>query len=290
MLRFLAPALALLLASPTPPTPPAPPAEPRPALWKLSDPDTTIYLFGTIHALPPGYRWTTPTLDKAIAASDELVIETLLDKDPDKAAALLYGLALTPGLPPIAERVDAADRTALADTAKRAHIPQAVLDGMETWAAALVLTQASLGALGLGAGVEDSLKTRFAGKSISGLETPEQQLGFLDALPEAEQRRFLAAVLEQGMEPDKEFAEMLAGWARGDEALIARSFDDEASVSPYLRDVLLTRRNKAWSAWLAARLRQPGTAFVAVGAGHLAGKGSVVELLRTSGLKVERVE
>src|SRR5215217_1290637 len=47
----------------------------RPALWRLSDADTTIYLFGTIHALPEGAQWRTPALDQAMAASDELVTE-----------------------------------------------------------------------------------------------------------------------------------------------------------------------------------------------------------------------
>jgi DNA-binding CsgD family transcriptional regulator len=37
------------------------------------------------------------------------------------------------------------------------------------------------------------------------------------------------------------------------------------------------------------RMQQPGTVFMAVGAGHLAGKGSVQALLAEKGLKVERV-
>lgn len=47
---------------------------PRPALWKLADADTTIYLFGTIHILPKDLPWRTPVLEHAIAASDELVL------------------------------------------------------------------------------------------------------------------------------------------------------------------------------------------------------------------------
>ena len=49
------------------------------------------------------------------------------------------------------------------------------------------------------------------------------------------------------------------------------------------------RRNARWADWVAARMAQPGTVFVAVGAGHLAGKGSVQTLLAEKGLKAERV-
>ena len=39
---------------------PAAPAEPvGPGLWKVADEDTTIYLFGTIHALPPAWLGST---------------------------------------------------------------------------------------------------------------------------------------------------------------------------------------------------------------------------------------
>jgi uncharacterized protein YbaP (TraB family) len=54
--------------------------------------------------------------------------------------------------------------------------------------------------------------------------------------------------------------------------------------------VLLTDRNRTWATWLKARLAQPGTIFVAVGAGHLAGKDSVQDVLARSGVTVTRVQ
>src|SRR4249919_3394238 len=54
----------------------APAAEPKaasPAMWRVADEDTTIYLFGTIHLLPKGTQWRSPAFDKAAAGSDSLV-------------------------------------------------------------------------------------------------------------------------------------------------------------------------------------------------------------------------
>ena len=42
-----------------------------PALWSVSDADTTVYLFGTIHLLPENFKWRTAKFDKAVAGSNE---------------------------------------------------------------------------------------------------------------------------------------------------------------------------------------------------------------------------
>jgi uncharacterized protein YbaP (TraB family) len=58
---------------------------------------------------------------------------------------------------------------------------------------------------------------------------------------------------------------------------------------PVLHKRLLTDRNARWAQWIDGRLKQPGTVFVAVGAGHLAGSDSVQRQLRKRGIKVRRV-
>ena len=50
-----------------------------PALWKVADDDTTIYLFGTVHVLPQGVEWYDATIAKALEGSDILVTEIPMD-------------------------------------------------------------------------------------------------------------------------------------------------------------------------------------------------------------------
>ena len=83
---------------------------------------------------------------------------------------------------------------------------------------------------------------------------------------------------------------MIGAWGKGDTKAIAVTFDDELRLSPELTEVLLKRRNIAWADWIGKRMDMPGTVFVAVGAGHLAGEGSVDALLSAKGLKVARVQ
>ena len=267
----------------------------KPALWSVSDADTTVYLFGTIHLLPEKYQWRSPTFDKAITGSQELVVETIVDeKNPMAMMSLLSSMAFSPNLPPIADRVPKAKRAALAAAIKESKIPPAAFDKMETWAAAFMLLGNQYKALGLksGEGVETVLRSTFQSqnKPIGELETNAQQLGFFDSLPEHAQRQLLEGSIESPTDTGKEFRRMLASWVKGDVAAIARSFNRDLSTSPELMDALIKRRNANWKSWVEQRMAKPGSVLIAVGAGHLAGKDSVVDLLQRDGYKVRRVQ
>ncbi len=272
------------------------PSDPKPALWKVADGDTTVYLFGTIHLLPQGTRWVSPLFERAAEESQGLVVETIVDTaNPAPFAATMMRLATsTPGLPPVLDRVPPDKRAALATAIARSRIAPAALDKMETWAVALALLGPQFGAMDLKQeeGVEMKLKARFAaaGKPIDQLETNEEQLRFFDRLPESAQQALLLGTLESPEAVGKQFGGMLSAWGRGDVAAIARSFNAEMAGSPAMSELLLKQRNANWTRWIEGRMGQPGTVMVAVGAGHLAGADSVQEMLQKRGLKVTRVQ
>lgn len=267
----------------------------RPALWAVADADTTIYLFGTIHLLPENYQWRTTRFDKAVSGSQQLVVETIIDeKNPTQLMSALTALAFTKGLPPIDQRVPAKKRPALEAAIKKSGIPRPMFDQLETWAAAFMLLGNQFKDMGLKGkeGVETVLRNSFVsqGKPIGELETNVQQLGFFDTLPEHAQRALLEGAIENTNAMNKDFDVMLKAWARGDIAEIARSFDRDLASSPELANALIKRRNANWSKWIERRMAQPGAVMIAVGAGHLAGKDSVIELLKKDGYRVTRVQ
>lgn len=267
----------------------------RPALWKVSDPDTTIYLFGTIHLLPKGTNWHSPAVDTAIGSSSELVVETILDdKNPQAVLGTLMELGISPGLPPLADRVPADKRARLNELLAKTGMPAGGLDRFETWTASLILLGPQLMDYGLDpkSGVETNLKQRFegAGKKIGQLETNAEQFGFFDTLPEDAQRKFLEGVLDAPGDAKDTLDTMIKAWSSGDVTAMGKAFNDEMEGEPALKLALLDRRNANWTRWIESRLGQPGTVLVAVGAGHLAGDGSVVRLLEKRGLKVTRLQ
>ena len=272
----------------------APPA-PKPALWKIADADTTIYLFGSIHVLPKGLQWRDALIDKALADSQELTLETVLDDDPGRVARALAAIGMAKGLPPLADRVPDDKKQALAAMVARTGFPAEALDRMKSWAAAVVLTGASFSQIGLepGAeGVEPQLSKLFraAGKPIDGFETPEEQLGFFDALSESAQRAFLVSALDDPKKARADFDRMLAAWRKGDVAALARAFAEDPEFTPQLRDLLVRRRDRNWADALVKKLEKPGTYFVAVGAGHLAGPDSVQRMLAERKIIAVRVQ
>lgn len=267
----------------------------RPALWAVSDPDTTIYLFGTIHLLPEGYEWRTKALDSAVTSADTLIVETIVDQaNPHELIGALMKLGYAPGQPPLAERVPLEKRALLETAIAKTGIPRPVFDKMETWVAAFTLLGVQFSDIGVKGqhGVEHTLRGDFAksGKPVGQLETNAEQLGFFDTLPEKAQRMLLEGAIDSPETMSSDFSAMLKSWAKGDIDAIERTFNDALGASPELQDALIKRRNANWSRWITQRLAQPGTVLVAVGAGHLAGPDSVQSLLEKQGLKVRRIQ
>ena len=267
----------------------------HPAVWKVSKGASTVYLFGTIHALPPHFEWETGAIRAAIAQSDRLVIEAVIDQDQAKSAqALLRMGTATTKLPPVAQRVSPKFRARLAAMIARSQLPPATLDSLKTWAVGMVLFGPSVAKLGVSSadGVEEQLKAEFraAGKPIEGLETLDQQLGFFDTLSEPQQRDFLESVLDERSDDASDFGRMIGAWSHGDEHGIAATFDKDMKSSAGLRTVLIARRDAHWADAIVARLSKPGTELVAVGAGHLAGTDSVQAYLAKLGYTATRVE
>ncbi len=289
---FAALAIAGCSAAPAPQAAAA--GTPHPAMWLLSDKDTKIYLFGTFHLLPPGSSWRTPAFEQALSSAQELVLEVPNIDDPMAVAQAMQGLAVTPGSPPLAERVPPEKRAALAAMIEESGYPAALLDRLDTWAAALMLLRVTFQKLGVqpDQGVELNLIApwKASGRPISGLETVEDQFKIFDGLSEESQRAMLASVLDQNEDVRAQFAAMLAAWSKGDTDAIARTFNREEALSAEMSRLLIGARNAKWADILARRMERPGTVFVAVGAGHLAGPQSVQHMLEAKGYKAQRLQ
>ena len=124
---------------------------------------------------------------------------------------------------------------------------------------------------------------------VVAFETVEQQLGFFDSLPMQSQLTMLDESIEGFAMMEEMFGQMVTEWVEGDSDGLATILND-AMTDPVLYDTLLTQRNANWAGWIDDRLDQPGTVFIAVGAGHLAGENSVQDFLEGRGLTAVRVE
>ena len=136
--------------------------------------------------------------------------------------------------------------------------------------------------------MERLLGGRVGDKKRGALETVEEQIALFDTLPHEAQLELLDETVDKLDEATATIDAMVAEWVEGDAVSLARLLNAELT-DPVLYERLLTARNANWAGWIENRLAQPGTVFVAVGAGHLAGKGSVQEQLEDRGVKVTRI-
>jgi len=264
-------------------------AVPGPALWRVADADTTIYLFGTVHALPQGKDWFDGRIERAFTASDEMVTEVDLSDQAASSAAMQAAGLLGEGQS-LRAMMTPEDRQQFEAAIVGLGLPVAALDRMEPWLASLTLSLLPLLRQGYQteSGVEQALTARAAGKKHGALESIAQQIDLFDGMPMDAQLKFLDKTVEAMPKATSTLDAMVAEWLVGDAdglAKLLNSYIDD----PVLYERLLTQRNANWAQWVEQRLQQPGTVFVAVGAGHLAGADSVQRQLAKRGVKVERI-
>ncbi|MFV0622940.1 TraB/GumN family protein [Sphingomonas sp. ac-8] len=264
-----------------------------PALWVVKDDDTTIYLFGTIHLLKPGLSWFDEAVKTAFDRSDELVQEIVLP-DSQTVQRALVATAINPTGPGLEEKLPADTRTAYRAALAELGIAPANFDRFDPWFVATNLSVLKLVKDGYDPnnGAEQALTTaaKQAGKPVIGLETIEQQFGYFDGLSEKSQIAFLTDTLEHLPEAKQEVDKMVSQWSAGDTDGLAETLNEGLEATPEIAKMLLTDRNIRWADWIAGRMAEPGTVFVAVGAGHLAGKDSVQAQLAKHQLKAERID
>ena len=268
----------------------APVQQGEPALWRVADADSEIWLFGSVHVLPRDIRWLNPRILAALEGADEFVTETNVEAEDFSALAWRYG-SLPEG-ETLASRLSAEDRARLAQAVDETGLDPARMDRLRPWFAALQITYAYAARRGQSseAGVESVLGARARARDIpfTYLETPEQQIRVLADLPPEVEAHFLSVTLRQVEEGGRALTSLDEPWARGDLDTLSRELDRQwAEAGPVIHDALIVRRNRAWADSIAARLEGSGSAFIAVGAAHLVGDENVVQLLRERGIAVE---
>ena len=273
----------------------APLPDAEPAMWVVKDKDTTIYLFGTFHALDGKRDWFNDEVKAAFDASQDVVLEIVTPDDPAELRPALLRHALTaPGAPTLTSKLSPAGRTRLAQALAKHKMPATALDRFRPFFASVTIASLQFGSMGMVAdqGAEAVIKRAMkgSGKALDAVETVDEQYALLNALPEPEQVRLLEATLMEDGSMAKEIAAMLDAWNRGDAKAVAKMIQQSDKDSPSLYKLMFTDRNARWAQWVDRRLDRPGTVFMAVGAGHLAGDRSLVTLLQKSGHRVSRVQ
>jgi uncharacterized protein YbaP (TraB family) len=268
-------------------------AEDRGVLWTVQGRQNTVYLLGSVHVLRPGDAGLPRAALDAYADAEQLVMEIDLDDaavgDPLAMAQQMQASAALPAGQSL-QSVLGSDYAEVARRASEAGLELAMFDRFQPWFVATLLLQLELAKRGFdpALGIEQQLASRAVAdrKPIMGLETPAQQFAVLSGLSLADQKRFLLMTLDESAQADAELEQLLAAWRKGDITALAALLSDEFERFPQLYRPLTEDRNRAWVGQLDDLLDDRDDYLVVVGALHLVGRDSVVDLLRQRGYTV----
>jgi uncharacterized protein YbaP (TraB family) len=269
-------------------------ANAAPAIWKVSDEDSSVWLFGSIHMLPHGMEWRTEIFDNLIDEADRIYFETDLGT---QAQTRILALTMERGFARdgllLNQRIDSKLMSKVRSAAETYAVPVPTLLAMQPWMAASTISVAALTAAGYNPtqGVETILVSEIPAERQGFLETAEQQIEAIAGGSEADQIQMLVATLGETDTLAEMVDSMVAAWLEGTPEVVADIFfADLGAYGDAFMDRLITQRNENWVAQIETMLANNEEAFLVVGAGHLVGPTSVVTLLEQKGFSSERVQ
>ena len=275
----------------------AAPALATPAMWTVSDADSKLYVFGSIHVLPPNTDWRTPAFDSALATAPEVYFET--DIGPLGMAALAFKMItaeVAAAQHPWMAELSADQRQTLAAAIKPLGLDLDTAGRMPPWA-----LEVQIG-LGTGAapasataqsdlthGVDSTLQWELPKERKAYLETPGQQFDLIAGEPIGVQiDQLFQTIATSGTTTGPTLDSLTTDWESGNVdalAFEAKEPGDQQSLQRLLYD-----RNQNWVPQIERLLQENREDLIVVGAAHLAGPGSVLDLLAKAGYTVTRVQ
>jgi uncharacterized protein YbaP (TraB family) len=243
------------------------------------------HLLGSVHVLTKAFYPLNPIIDRAFAESRVLVEEVNLDEMNDPATMMsLAAKAMLPDGQTLDQVVSKDTYAAIRSRAESGGVPLLLLQRMKPWMAAVMLTARELTRAGFdpALGIDKHFfdRAKAGGMPVQALETAAYQFDRLDGLASHLQESSLKAMLADIDTQAGNVEKMATAWRAGDTATLEALLLEGFKEAPELYERLLIERNRNWVAPVENCLTKDQRCFVVVGAAHLVGRDSLVELLR----------
>lgn len=261
-----------------------------PPIWVVEKGGKTLYLFGSIHLLPPQTKWKRKEIEKARDAAQVFVFEAPLDQGGSAMLEFVERDGKLKDGRTLKDMLSAPMHEDLEKAAWNVQYPPKLLAPLRPWLAAVYLElyaylKAGFSSYdGVDHVIEQEAKSR--GAEFAYFETIEDQLSYFSRLDRGTEIAYLKSTIKGVLEQPNLPVELLNAWASGDTRQLAQLIDEGFSEVPRLRAELIVARNRKWLPQVRRMIASDKTHFVTVGIGHLVGKDSLIALLRAKGYKV----
>lgn len=256
-------------------------------MWKVEGNHSRVYLFGSIHVGRADFYPLPAVIESAYHNARYVVFEVDPNSlaDPSVAADIQ-----TQGILPDGKTLnDVVSKQVVDDlnqTLAGIGLPANSFIRFQPWFITILLGNLQMMSLGYmpDQGIEmHLLKEKTKQAQILQLESVQQQIGFLKRL---NGETFLAYTLKDFNDGREKIPQMINAWRCADQETLKNLIFDETEAErndpemQKLMDMLFFERDKHMARVIRGYLDHgEGDYFVTVGAGHLIGKGSVVDIL-----------
>jgi len=269
-------------------------AQDKHCLWQIKTASNTVFILGSIHLMKPEHYPLDPALKAAFEQVDHIVTEVDIDSlaMPDVAQNIARtGLYMDGSR--LSDKLSEKTYGVVKQTAEELGFNPAMLNQFRPWFAALTLATLKLQKLGFqpqfGIDKYFHTKAKTKNKDRHALETIHFQTSLLSKMSETMQEDMLLQTLIDLKTVDTYFDDLYQAWLTGDmqklDAMLSDNYEDYPNIYKYM----IVDRNKDWVPKIQQFMRSNENYLVIVGAGHLVGKESVVDLLRAKGYQVEQL-
>jgi uncharacterized protein len=260
-------------------------------LWEISGNGLTApsYLFGTFHLLCKDDINFSAALKQAINNSREVYLELDLD-DPATIMGALMLMNMKDGKK-LKDLYTADEFKRISDFFNDSlktsiSLFQRMKPGFLT-----ALLYPKMMPCDAASSVDESVMqlAKDAGKEIKGLETMAFQASIFDSIPYEKQAAELLKTIDSMERSKVQFSLMLASYKNQSLDEIDKIMNNPEYGVEDNQDILLGNRNRNWVEQLKTIMKK-NPVFIAVGAGHLAGKNGLIPLLKAAGYKIRGLQ
>ncbi|MDF1862845.1 MAG: TraB/GumN family protein [Verrucomicrobiales bacterium] len=267
----------------------------RAPIWKLTDKDSSVYLAGSVHLLREKDLPIPAAFDLVYEKADELVFEIDMKTMMDPATAVkLAELGTLPEGETLSEKLPEEVMNKLTTYLEQVGMPTAIFDRFSPGMA--FITLGSIEAVRSGANPELGLESTYYQKCLQdnkpsrGLETAEYQISRFNEIKVETIAELIEVTLDDAEIGSAALDEIVSAWKSGDPEKIAELVVSKMEEHPEVKRILLTERNCNWIPKIEKALAGEKTVLFLVGAAHLAGEDSVIDMLEKKGYQPRQVE
>jgi uncharacterized protein len=266
-----------------------------PLIWEVRSEANAVYLLGSIHLGRSDMYPMGPVVEKAYQASKIVALEA----DPTDQESVMAAISASIYQPPesLQKNLPGPLLARLSRTLERYGIPLEQVQPMKPFLVAITLASIEYAKAGfdpsLGVDMHFARRAKQDGKPVVELESFGGQIALMSNLSGRLQESLLQVTLDsidKGEIPAL-VGSMVDAWKTGDREKLQGAVSAEerklpAALAQEFHRKLMSDRNSAMAGKIESMLNGPDVHFITIGAAHLLGQDSVLQILSEKGYRV----